>query len=175
MDKQRKIPAKNYLLLILLFAVTIFIVAYLANAYKAREEYKLKNSTMGEIVEEIKTDEVSNYIIDNPNIMIYFSSTIDKKVKKFEKEFRKYIVNEELSTKIIYVDTNEIKTDEFYNDFSNRYFDKELTNKSISLKYIPNMVVLKDGKVTDVLITYNENINLELVEEFVNENDIDEQ
>lgn len=177
MDKTKKriIPKKNYFLLSLLCVVTILILYGLVNWYQTREKYRLGLSVISSIISEVKEDELSNYLLDNPNTVIYFSSSKDEKIKTFEKELKNYISEKDLRNQMVYVNTSDIEKTSFYSSFVSNYFSDDLKRKGVDLRYIPNMVVLKDGKVYDVLITYKNAVSLEEVERFLEKNEVVEK
>lgn len=177
MDKTKKriIPKKNYFLLGLLCVVTILILYGLVNWYQTREKYRLGLSVISSIISEVKEDELSNYLLDNPNTVIYFSSSKDEEIKTFEKELKNYISEKNLRNQMVYVNTSDIEKTSFYSSFVNNYFSDDLKRKGVDLRYIPNMVVLKDGKVYAVLITYKNAVSLEEVERFLEKNEVVEK
>lgn len=171
-EKEREIPRKNYYLLLLLSVLTVLILWYCVNWYQERQKYELTTSSVAEIVSEVKQEELPNYLLDNPNAVVYFTSFQDKDIKSFEKEFKKYILKHELTNEIVVVDTDKIQGQEFYTKFVNDYFVNELKNKSVNLNYLPNMIIVKDGKVKNVLITYDTEITMNEVEHFLEKNEV---
>lgn len=172
MAKKREIPRKNYYILGVLLIATIALVCYVGNWYRTDQEYKQRNSIITSIISEVKEEELSSYLVDNANIVIYFASSQDLEIKGFEKEFKKYIVEEELKDQIIYVNTRDIKENKFYQNIIDQYFDSSLKNKNINLNYIPNLVIMKDGKIKDVMITYDVDISMTEVEAFFIKNGV---
>lgn len=171
-EKERNIPTKNYYLLGLVTILTVLILCYLVNWYQARQKYELTNSSVVEIISEVKKEELPNYLLDNPNAVVYFTSFQDEDIKSFEKEFKKYILKYELASEIVVVDTDKIESNAFYTSFANQYFTSDLKNKNINLNYLPNMIVVKEGKVSDVLITYDTDITMNEVTHFLKKNGV---
>ena len=89
--KERNIPLKNYLILLLLMIVTIFIVFYLSSWYNTSKEYYQNNSILSEYLPELKTEEIDSFLIDNPEVVIYYASAKDENIKAFERDFKKLI------------------------------------------------------------------------------------
>ena len=77
----RKIPKKNYILLVLLLIMTVFSVFYIANWYTASKNFQLEDSIMKNFLGEIKESEIENYILENPETVIYVSIGNDEKTK----------------------------------------------------------------------------------------------
>lgn len=171
MAKTREIPRKNYYLLLLLSALTLFVVCYLANWYQERQDAMLNHSVISEVLSEVKEEELSNYLLDNPNVVVYFSAT-DEQIKSFEKELKKLILKYDLTNEVVFVNTALVAENRFYEEIVNRYFDQSLKNKNINLNYLPNMIFVKEGKVKDVLITYDTEISISEVEHFFHKNGV---
>ncbi|MCI9234336.1 MAG: hypothetical protein HFH08_07125 [Bacilli bacterium] len=143
----RTIPKKNYIFLGLLAVVTILAVVYVSKWYRASENYYLENSIMKTLVGEVKELEFENYVLENPDIVIYIAKDQSKLTKKFEKKLKKYILDENLKSHFIYLNGKE-STDEFLTDFKKKYFMNEV--QEIEITY-PNILVVENGKVKDIL------------------------
>ncbi len=172
MVKKREVPQKNYYILFGLLLGTMLIVLYLGRWYEVGRYYNSNNSIIKSVIAEVKPEEIKSYLNDNSNVVLYFSSTDDTKIRKFERQFKNYILKEELGDQIIYIDTANIENADFYNQIVNNYFSQNLKNKGIDLRYIPNLVIVKDGKIKDVMITYNTDININMVETFLLKNGV---
>ncbi|MEG2251129.1 MAG: DUF6568 family protein, partial [Bacilli bacterium] len=84
--KLRNIPKKNYIILAAIFIMTIIATFYFASWYNALNEYYKTNSVITEVISEMESETLSSYIMDNPETIIYLSSSTDMNVKKFEKK-----------------------------------------------------------------------------------------
>lgn len=171
-NEKRQIPKKNYYLLALLVVVTLSLLYFCVNWYQKYQNSKLSQPEIATVISEVKKEELSNYLMDNPNIVIYFTISEDEKVRAFEKDLKKYILDYDLQEQIVYVNTSTIDGDSFYSDFVDNYFANDLKRKNLTLAYVPNMVVVKDGKVQDILVKYESDINLDDVKRFLNQNEV---
>lgn len=172
MEDKRVVPVKNYYILAIITIITIGLVFYLANWYRISQDNKPGETVLSGTVSEVKASELSNYLLDNPNKVVYFASSKDETNDDFEKELKKYLLKEEISDEFIYLDTSEVEDASFYNDFVDKYYDKELKNKNIALDYFPNMILVKEGKVKDVLIKYDTDIEIDDVKDFLNKHEV---
>lgn len=164
----REIPKKNYWLLGLLTIITIFMVLYFSNWYKTSKDYTIESSIMTNFLGEIKEIEIDNYILENPDIVIYIASNQDEQTKKFEKKLKNYIIKEEIKGQFIYLDCSNL-TPEFISIFQNKYFNGAL--KKIPITY-PNLLFLSDGKVIDVLYKLQGKPDIKDVKKFLEENGV---
>ncbi len=164
----REIPKRNYWLLGLLSIITIFAVFYLSNWYKTSKEYNIESSVMTNFLGEIKEVEIDNYILENPDIVIYISSGQEEQTKKFEKKLKNYIIKEEIKGQFIYLDCTNL-TPEFISTFQKKYFNGTL--KKIPVTY-PNLLLLNDGKVIDVLYKLQDKPDIKDVKKFLEKNGV---
>ena len=81
----RKVPVKNYFLLILLVGVTVFLTYYCCNLYNEHHENKY-TSFMISFLTEIKEDDIVNEI-----------------------EFKKYLTDKNIYSYFVYVDISKEK------------------------------------------------------------------
>ena len=82
MDK--KIPAKNYIILAVVVLFTVISVFYARSWYLTTKEYENKNSVIKEVALEINQSEISNYTLENPKFILYVSSGQNQDIKPFE-------------------------------------------------------------------------------------------
>ncbi|MEG0266319.1 MAG: DUF6568 family protein [Bacilli bacterium] len=163
--KLRNIPKKNYIILAAIFILTIIATFYFASWYKALNEYYKTNSVITEVISEMESETLSSYIMDNPETIIYLSSSTDMNVKKFEKKFKKMIIEKELSNDIIFLDLAKEENDDFANLLLKNYMSKRL-NKIQNI-LIPNLIYFSNGEVTDILYIKETDINTDDVKNFL--------
>jgi len=150
MSKQtKKIETKNYIILLVIVAITIFAVFYMRNLYIVSKVYYSDNSVMLDVVKEVDQNELQNYIIENPKIVLYVSDSQNQDTKKFEKTFKNIIVSEGIENEILYLDANNI-------DSSNlKQMLKELATENIKnnieTNSIATMYIIENGNVTNVI------------------------
>lgn len=165
--KKEKIEMKNYVIFGVVCVVSVFLVWYCASWYRTTEQYHVETSPIVEMISEIHMDEVSNYILDNGNIIIYITSFVTEPNMDFEKELKRLILKHELNDTIVVLDRDKITDDQFFQSLANQFLSEELKQKNISLEYVPNLLVFENGKIVDVYNTNNQITSYEKLEEFV--------
>ena len=173
--KKREIPKNNYIKLGAIIIATIAITFYWASWYNTTKEYRKNNSVIPTVIGEITMEELDNYLLENPDIMIYIGSSKDDSIKDFEDDLKKIVVKENLKNDFIYMDTNKINSQEFYQSFAKKYYSKDLKSKKESLDIIPNIILIEDGKAKDVMYLYEKDIDKEDVKNFIKKHGVDEQ
>lgn len=165
--EMRKIPKENYILLTAIAVISFVVVFSVANSYKEAREIYNNTSVMPTVLSEVLVEELDSYLLEHESIAIYFSSSKDQEIKKFEEQFKKMIIKEQIASDIVYVDTNKIVDQNFYKTFVTKYFSTELKNQKSNLDIVPNIVVFDEYKVRYVMYRNPKNINLEDVERFL--------
>ena len=156
----KRIPLKNYFILGIVLVSSIFIVLYINKLYLST---KNNDNILNGFIKEIKTQEIDNYIIENPNFIIYLGYKNNDN-KSFEKKFKKLVTKYDLQKDIVFIDINQFN-DEDFNEFCNKYVGK-LLNKDSSL------IIIDNQKVIDVLDITKENSDIELVKMFLKKNGV---
>lgn len=165
--KKQNIPIKNYIILGILVVVTIFLTFYLSSWYKTSKEYKSQHSVVADLLSTIKIEDIDNYLIDNPNIVIYMASSKDNQIVDFENDFKNFVLKEEINDELVYLDTSTITSDNDYQRVE-RFFSDKLQKDNIKLVNKTNLLVVKDGKIFDIMYTSEKReINIEDVEQFL--------
>ncbi|MDD2434679.1 MAG: hypothetical protein PHO63_00290 [Bacilli bacterium] len=148
---KKEIPAKNYIILLFVMALTVALVLYLISWYNVTKEYNKNNSVMTEFLGEIKLEEIDSYLIDNPDIVIYIGSSRDADIKSFEKSLKKLIMAEEIEDNVIYLDTFDIIDTKDFEKFIDKYLSKKLKDKKIDIVTKANLIIIEDKEIIDVL------------------------
>ena len=156
----KRIPLKNYFILGIILASSIFIVLYINKLYLST---KNNDNILNGFIKEIKTQEIDNYIIENPNFIIYLGYKNNDN-KSFEKKYKKLVTKYDLQRDIVFIDINQFN-DVAFNEFCNKYAG-ELLNKDSSL------IIIDNQKVIDVLDITKENSDIELVKMFFKKNGV---
>ena len=164
-------PLKNYIILLLLFAVGIGLTLYLCKWYKVIDEEKKSVPVIrGTITNELYPNEVDAYLVEYPSSVLYLCTSESPKCRSFEKHFKKYLESSQNSDYIVYVNLTNTNLDEFTNNFNDKYSSK----KKISSSY-PTLVVLNDGKISDIIQTKKDKkLTVKDAKEFLEENNIGE-
>ncbi len=145
----KKIEPKNYVILLVIVLVTIFAVFYMRNLYIMSKVYYTDNSVMLDVVKEVQQDELQNYLVENPKIVLYVSSKQNQDIKNFEKTFKNIVVKEELEDDILYLNSDNINNDQLkqmLKDSANKNIKNKIDNDSIVTMYI-----IENGKVTNII------------------------
>ena len=105
-----KEQTKKMILLIAICTVTIGILVVALKLNQNREENLLSESKIKNYLTEIKYDEISNHVIEQPSSVIYVSNSSEDSTKKFENIFipvvKKYNL-EKVKIRYVYVEHNK--------------------------------------------------------------------
>ena len=156
----KRIPLKNYFILGIILASSIFIVLYINKLYLST---KNNDNILNGFIKEIKTQEIDNYIIENPNFIIYLGYKNNDN-KSFEKKFKKLVTKYDLQKDIVFIDISQFN-DETFNNFCKKYADKLLKKDS-------SLIIVDNQKVIDVLDITKGNNDIELVKMFFKKNGV---
>ena len=168
-NQVRKIPPKNYVLVGIISVATILFLGYFVFWYKNINKYYENNSIMSGYLSEIKeegiVDNLTNYLMDNPDVLLYMSFGNDISIKNFENQFKNLIDEYNISSEFIYVDLNLIKDKNFILNIQENFFNDKL--QKINLKKQSNILVFENGEIVNILYSSEEKINISDVRRFL--------
>lgn len=158
----RKIPAKNYVLLVVLFLATISIVLFACDVYNSRSE-KQYVSVMNDFITEITVDDLNGYTLENSPVVIYISDKTDSSLQEDEENYKKLLTDYNLQNYFVYLDVSTSSIDVV------ALFEEKYAVK-LDAENLPNLVVIAEGKVMD-LYTSSEFNKAEIVT-FLEKNEV---
>ncbi len=135
-EKLREVPMKNYIYLFLILLGSILVLIYAYIWYDTYKENQLNTSIMSNYLTIINYNELSDYITENKDAVLYVSVLGNNEINKFEEKFKNTILNNNLRDDILYLDL----TDENQNYVTEQL---EIDND------FPYLVVYTNGKITD--------------------------
>ena len=165
---ERKIKFKNYIYLFLVLVASIGIMVGFYMWHLSYKENILKTPIMDEYLYSINYNELDNYVMDNGYALIYVSVLEDEGIRNFEEKFKKYIKDNELSNKMLYLDLTELSKDtNLYSELINKYRVKK---KSIG--DVPCLLIFKEGKLDKIYPINEKKYNLNEITFFLEQEDV---
>ena len=142
----REIPVKNYIILGVVLFITMLILYYFYCWVDVYKESKINIPIMDKYMSVINYNELDNYIVENPDTIIYVSVLEDEKIRGFEKEFKNKYKNKEIENELLYMNiTDDIK------DMDNR---DEMVSKysinSLDMTDVPSLLVFNNGELSSI-------------------------
>lgn len=145
----RKVPIRNYIILVIVAVLTIVLLYAFVTYYESQKEYQSRTNARMGFLSQVKESELSNYILDNPDTIIYVSNSTDSKYESFEQELKKLIISENLIKDVVYMDTYQVSKDFFKNLKTEMFVNVNLASDFI----YPNIYIVRDGIITSILYT----------------------
>lgn len=166
-DLKEKNYVKNYVILIVIFLVCFGFTIYLCKWYSVYREYKNEIPVIRGTLSEITPDELDHYVIDNSSVLVYLCTSNSNDCRSFEKKLKKYVIRNELTDKIIYLNLTGVDQEEFVKSINEKYNLK----KTLTSNY-PAFILFKDGDV-DLLLQGNSKKSLKIskLENFIELNE----
>ena len=163
-DELRVIPKKNYIILGIVILVSLLIIYYFYMWVSAYKDAKENVSVLDNYMNVINYNELDNYIVENPDSVIYVSVVDDTQINKFDKKLANSIKNNDFNKDVLYMNITETIKD--------ASIKREMIEK-YSLKYaditdIPNIIVFEDGKLISIYNIKDNGYSVSKVVEFVN-------
>jgi len=147
--ENKKIEPKNYIILLVIVVLTVLAVFYARNLYIMSKVYYDDNSVMLEVVKEVGQDEIQNYLIENPKLVLYVAPKQNNDMRKFEKTFKNLIIKEELEDSILYLDKTNIDINALKQTLKN--ISTKKTKDKIDNDSNVSMYIIDNGQVTNVI------------------------
>ena len=164
-DELRVIPKKNYIILGVVIIVTLLILYYFLMWIDAYNETKLNKPILNKYMEVINYNELSDYLVENPDTIIYVSVLEDKEIREFEKKVKVLFKKHEIDKEILYMDiTNDLNNKEIKNEMINKY-----NFGNYNMTNVPLVIVFENGIVKNIFSASNNEYNIDSFKTFIND------
>lgn len=165
---------KNYVILAIIFIITIVLVICLRNSYLEHKQNEEKTNTRLNILYEIKEEDLKSYLVENTDSVIYVSHASDESLITFEEAFKNYIAKNEISREIVYLNLDKVSSN-FYETLKEKYSNDYIKSKENIVFNQANIFIIEEGKIRSVLYEQKSIITLSDVESFLKTNGVVEK
>ena len=142
----REIPVKNYIILGVVLFITMLILYYFYCWVDVYKESKINIPIMDKYMSVINYNELDNYIVENPDTIIYVSVLEDEKIRGFEKEFKNKYKNKEIENELLYMNiTDDIKDMDIRDEMVSKY-----SINSLDMTDVPSLLVFNNGELSSI-------------------------
>lgn len=167
-EEKRVIPNKNYVIVAVIFVITIGLMFFLRNWYISYQDYENTIPVLSGVISEVRYNEIDNYLSDNPSVVIYMGDAKDSDCREIELELKNLLENKQIKDRVIYFNITDVKNKNLLlKEFNDKYID---INKISSY---PVVMIFEDGKIIDYKSkTANKNLTISDINILFNEHDV---
>ena len=163
-EELRVIPKKNYIILGIVILITLLLLYYFYMWVDAYNETKLNRPILDKYLEVINYNELEDYLIENPDTIIYVSVLENSEIRDFEKQFKNSLRKKEIDKDILYMDVTNIINDKI---IVKEMREKYMLNSS-SIFDVPVLAVFEDSKLTGLYRIKDNDYDIERLKMFIN-------
>ena len=161
----RKIPIKNYIILGIVIIFTIFILYYFYMWVDVYKESKINIPIMDKYMSVINYNELDNFIVENPNSIVYVSVLENEDIREFEKKFKVKYKNNLINNEVLYMN---ITSDIVDSNLKKEMIDKYSVN-SLNITSVPLIMVFEEGKLSSIYSISDNNYDIDKVVVYIND------
>lgn len=158
-DELRVIPIKNYIILGIVLLVSFLILYYLYLWHEGYNESKLNVPILDKYMDVINYNELSDYLVENPDSIIYVSVLENSDIRSFEKKLKSVLKKHEIENEILYMNITDSINDIDKNDYM--YGETSILD-------VPLVMVFDNGILKSIYSIRNNDYDIQLFTEYVN-------
>lgn len=128
----RDVPKKNYIVLTLIALGVIVLCFVFMNMYNKNNK-DIYESVVKDIINEIKYEDLDNYLQENPEVVLYINDS-SKKNSNIEENLKDLIVENNIQQYVVYIEK-----------------DNSIVEKLNLNSNSPIFIAYKDGKMVEIL------------------------
>lgn len=149
----KKVPTKNYFILLGIVLVTVIVTVALGNFYANRNR---ETSVLYNFLPKVTLEDLDTYLSESDTVAIYIDDKYNLEDNTKQEELKNKIIELNLSNNFVFLDSNNINKS-FKREFQQKYH-YDLTDD------YPTIVVMNNRRVID---SYSElNVDIIKFEEF---------
>ena len=168
-DELRKIPVKNYVILGVVIVVTILILYYFYMWVDVYKESKINIPIMDKYMTVINYNELDNYVVENPDTIVYVSVLENDEIREFEKKFKNKYKNDLIDNDILYMNvTDDIKDESLKDGMISKYFVNGL-----NIADVPCVLVFKNGMLKSIYSVKDNDYDIDRFTIYINNIDME--
>ena len=164
MKEQKIVPLKNYISVAIMFVITIILVLVLRGWHRQYEEYSLKTPVLDGKIQEIKLNELSNYVTAHDDFYLYVGEAEDTTSRKLEKKLVALLENRQIKDLTVYINASSIKDDVYYELTKYNYNNTKLN--------LPAFIIIRDKKIVNYTMKEENNFNIGNIEKLLDEYEV---
>lgn len=160
---ERKIPLKNYIILGVILIITFSLLYYFYLWFDKYEETKLNRPILTKYMDVINYNELDNYLVENPDAIIYVSVLNNTKIRDFEKQLKQKFKDDAIDNSLLYLDiTNTSKKEK--EDMEELYYFNNL-----NILDVPCVLTFSSGELVSIYSVSDTGYNIDSFVMFVNQ------
>ena len=133
------------------------------------KESKINIPIMDKYMTVINYNELDNYIVENPDTIVYVSVLEDENIREFEKKFKIKYKNNQINNELLYMNiTDEVKNKDIRSEMVSKY---SLNNLNITS--VPCVLVFSDGLLKSIYSVSDNNYDIERFTIYLNNIDME--
>ena len=149
---QKKIPTKNYIMVLVIFIIVIVAVIYLASWYNTYQDFQKEIPVLQGTISEVKTDELDHYLLENPTTVVYICTANNDECRDFETQYKKEILKNEWQDSMTYLNVDTSDVTQYLSSLLDRYATANFT-----LDRVPALIAFEDGQIVAAISGINGN------------------
>jgi hypothetical protein len=168
-DELRSVPVKNYIILGIVLVVTMLILYYFYMWVDVYKESKVNIPILDKYMTIINYNELDNYVVENPDTIVYVSVLENEEIREFEKKVKSKYKSKKINNDLLYMNiTSELESDDIIDDMVSKY-----SLNSLNVTNVPCVLLFRNGLLksiysvrdngydVDRFVIYINNIDLE--------------
>lgn len=164
-EELRNIPKKNYVILGIVILVSLLIVYYLYMWFTAYTATKEGEAILDKYMTVINYNELDNYLVENPDGIIYVGILNNEEISKFERKFKNSIKNSKINKEVLYLNiTDEISNVNKVKEMKERY-----TVNYADITNVPNIMVFENGEIKTIYSIKDNGYDVDKAVKFIND------
>ena len=164
----KKIAFNNYIILSIVFVISLVLVIALRNWYVSYENYQLTIPILKGKLNEITVSEIDNYLTENTDAIVFIQSNEDEVSREVAKDLVDLVKERNLLDRIVYLNVSS-DSKSFFQNFNKNYMESGKIDK------YPALVLFDDGKVVAFVASNDkQDLNIGDIEQLFDEYELEE-
>ena len=163
-EKAKKIPTKNYVIVIIMYAISIAMVFGLCVWYKNYKEYRLTIPVISGKIQEVKMNEFDSYITSHESGFVYIGTASNRNCRDIEEDLLALLKRRNIINDTVYINMSDERENGLKSILSNYDFKGDIS--------YPMFIMISDKKIVAVTQREGSKLTVGDIEKLLDEHEV---
>ena len=161
-ETKKQVPFKNYIIVAVMFVLTVVLVLGLRSCYRNYLDYSLTIPVINGKIQEIDINEFNDYVLEHDNLFVYIGTSDNQNCRNIEKDLVNLLDSRNIKNETIYLNMTNKSKNAIKSTLSKYGFNASRVN-------YPIFLIINDKKIINSTFPEDRSLHIYDIEKLLDE------